>query len=52
MNEDKKKAIERLEKYVFLIKSLKENKIEDKIDEKYQEYLNLAKKEVINEKAR
>ena len=52
MNEVKKKTIERLENYILLIKSLKEDNIEKRIDEKYKEYLNLARRKVQHEKNR
>ena len=46
MSEERKKEIERIEKYLFLLKSLKdESLIQKSIDRRYIYYLNIAKKE-------
>lgn len=45
MKDEKKEAIERIERYLFLLKSLKEDKMDQKIEEEYQKYLAIYKKE-------
>ena len=44
MKEEKNKNIERLERYLFLLKALKDDKIEESLEEKYIKYISLAKK--------
>ena len=45
MKDEKKEAIERIKRYLFLLKSLKDDKMEDKVDDIYLKYLALYKKE-------
>ena len=52
MEEEKKNNIEKIERYLFLLKALKEDKIEESLEEKYLKYISLAKKENNNVKSR
>ena len=45
MSEKTKEEIKRLEQYLFLIKSLKDDKTEKMINDKYNQYINLARKQ-------